>query len=67
MFLAGEDTMVREDAARALAARIPDCKVILCKKAKHEIFGSEDVTVLPYFEEILDFYDHASRTEPKPC
>ena len=67
MFLAGEDTMVREDAARTLAARIPDCKVILCKKAKHEIFGSEDATVLPYFEEILDFYDHASRAEPKPC
>lgn len=61
MFLAGEDTMVREDAVRALAARIPDCHVTLCKKAKHEIYGSEDATALPYFEEILDFYSTVGR------
>ena len=56
VLLAGEDTMVREDAARALAARIPASTVPRYPKAKHEIYGSADETALPYFEEILDFY-----------
>lgn len=56
MLLAGADTMVREDAARALAARIPNITITRYPRAKHEIYGSEDSTALPYFEEILDFY-----------
>lgn len=56
MALAGQDTTVSRPPQLALAARLPHCTVKTYEDAKHEIFGSGDETVFPYFDDLLQFF-----------
>ena len=57
VMIAGQDTVVRTDAIREFAARIPDCRVVDFPESKHEICYAEDPDVEKLVENTLGFFE----------
>lgn len=54
----GRDTMVRPEGQEAFAAKSGNTRLVRFPEAKHELFTAHYEIMLPYYQEVFDFYNH---------
>lgn len=57
IFQAEYDWAVMPSGQNQFAKHAPDCKVLIIKNSRHEIFLERDEILKPYLEEVLNFYN----------
>ena len=55
LFTAESDTSVRPVEQEMFASRLPDCRHVFVKGARHEIYRSTDEVLFPWWHSILEF------------
>lgn len=57
LFQAGKDTYVKPKGQNKFVSYSKNCKLILIKESKHEIYLERDEIFNPYIEQVINFYN----------
>ena len=59
VFQSGMDTLVKDNGQNIFVNQAPNASLIRVEHAKHELYGAQNEVLIPYFNTVLDFYEHA--------